>query len=87
MNLDLLRGKKVVLRCTTEQEAINFIKYIDELRGSKSPNISWYHGEFTCYKLNENYTWDYCDIRYCDVRFYKLRGFKILTFKDIMENV
>ena len=33
MNLDLLRGKKVVLRCTTEQEAINFIKYIDELRG------------------------------------------------------
>ena len=28
MNLDLLRGKKVVLRCTTEQEAIKAVNII-----------------------------------------------------------
>ena len=70
MNLDLLRGKKVVLRCTTEQEAINFIKYIDELRGSKSPNISWHHNEFTCYKLNKNKVrYKMFDFIFCSVLF------------------
>ena len=80
-NLIALIGKQTVVRCHTELEARELIRSFDEIRGSKSPNICWYHDEFTCYKLNKNNTWD-C----CDVRFYKLRGFDILNFKDIMEN-
>lgn len=77
-NLNLLNNS--VIRCRNEKQAKEFVTYLDELRGSKSPNLCW-NDEFTCYSVGKNFTW-----KYCDVSFYKARGFKILDFEDCLEN-
>lgn len=79
-NIDLLKDKKVVINCRTQDEAIQFINYIDELVGSKSEcNQWWIHEKFTCYSLNKNNSWSSCDIR-----FYKSAGYKILSFDEVL---
>lgn len=79
-NIELLKDKKVVINCKTEDEAIQFIKFIDKLKGCKSAvNQWWISEEFSCYKLDKNNSW-VC----CDIAFYKRRDFKILSFDEVL---
>ena len=83
-NIDDYKGK-YVMHCKTEEEAIDFCKYLHSLGKEWSNGDSYFshtnweiYGTHTCYNFNQN--------EFSGISFYKAKNYTILEWENFMKN-
>jgi len=81
-NLEKLRGKKVAVNCVTEEQAQNFVNWVNSLGEDLYDITRWkYYKEDTCYCLERNLYWDK-DSKDS----FENQGYEVISYEDALDN-
>lgn len=79
-DLERLKGKAVAVNCKTEEQAQDFINWVNSLGVSAEKETNWYQFETNCcYILTENLLWA-CSYK----AFYQNYGYEIISYEEAL---
>ena len=83
-NLEILKGKKVVVHCKTKEQFQNFIDWVLSLGKDSSKDNYWeYARENSCLRLNPSLHWRYGSKNSYEAKDYKIISYEEALLKDI----
>ena len=79
-DLERLKGKKVAVNCKTEEQAQDFVNWVNSLGRETHPYPSWYiYGQLSCYILEKNLIWGRASKEN-----YQKSGYEIISYEEAL---
>jgi len=79
-DLERLKGKKVAVNCKTEEQAQDFVNWVNSLGVALTKETFWKdYKENSCYILRNTLSWEYCYKEY-----YKDRSYEIISYEEAL---